>query len=116
MDPLTMGILGGLLGLGKGIGGSAQTARDYKLSAETARYSPWTGLKPAQVQDHSMISDILAGLGMGAKFGQQFQKPAGGMPDMGMLSTVGSDGSLNGGSSWAGLKTGTQNGMGYLPA
>ena len=70
MDPITFGIIGGLLGLGKGAGRNAQTHRDRVLNETTARYSPWTGMKPKEIQDGSMIGDILSGAGAGLMMGQ----------------------------------------------
>ncbi len=73
MDPVTLGILGGILGLGKGVGDTTQQDRDATLAAATARYSPWTGMKPQPVKKASVIGDILSGGLSGAAFGQALQ-------------------------------------------
>lgn len=45
---------------------------DRRLASETARYSPWTGLKPAPVERANLFSSALQGLGAGAGAAQAF--------------------------------------------
>ena len=58
--PLLLAIGGGL-GLGKHALEAGAAARDRKLQAETARYSPWTGLKPQKTQDPNIFGNLLQG-------------------------------------------------------
>ncbi len=70
MDPITLGIIGGLFGLGKGAGGNATASAQNRLRAETSRYSPWTNLKAGEFQTHNTLGDILGGATTGAMLGQ----------------------------------------------
>jgi len=46
---------------------------DRNLAAETARYSPWTGMAPGQIRrSGSMFGDVAQGALSGAMMGSQF--------------------------------------------
>lgn len=77
----TLGLLGGAaMGAGKAAAGQARANKLTDLSAETARYSPWTGMDPnkalaaAESQDTDMFGNILGGGLSGASFGQSVDK------------------------------------------
>lgn len=44
---------------------------DRKLAAETARYSPWTGMRPGQVKRANLGGTLIQGGATGALLGQQ---------------------------------------------
>lgn len=72
MDPLTIGLLGGAgLGLAKGLLVDQPAAdRQRKVSAVEARYSPWTGIKPEQIQEANPMGSAMQGGMTGAMVGQ----------------------------------------------
>lgn len=60
MDPLTLGLIFGGLGLGKSIGlDMPRERRDRKLAAETQRYSPWTHMTAPPIRDANPLGDVL---------------------------------------------------------
>jgi hypothetical protein len=61
MDPLTMGLIMGGIGLGKSILiDKPKEERQRKLAAETQRYSPWTGLKAGGIQEADPFGSALS--------------------------------------------------------
>lgn len=67
------------LGIGAGVGllknqlGQGQQKKERMLAAQTAAYSPWTGMKAQNpAPDTSAFNDALQGGMAGAQFGQQF--------------------------------------------
>lgn len=72
--PLTLGIIGAGVGLGKSaLWDQPQAARDRTLAAETQRYSPWTGLKAQPIKEADPIGQA-ATFGLnGAALGQNIQ-------------------------------------------
>jgi hypothetical protein len=51
-------------------------ARQRKLAAETARYSPWTGMQPQGVQEADPLGSALAFGGAGSQLGAAMQQQA----------------------------------------
>lgn len=74
MDPSTwMALGGGGAGLLKGFTVDAdKERRDRALAAETARYSPWTGMKVGPVKEASPFDALLQGAGSGFAQGQEY--------------------------------------------
>lgn len=69
--PLAIGaLIGAGLGLLKGKGDKEQERRDRALAAETARWSPWTGMQAQMPQNVSMAGEVLKGGATGAMMGQ----------------------------------------------
>lgn len=71
MDPFTMMLIGGGLGLAKSeLIDRPKEARQRKLAAETQRYSPWTGLRANAIQEADPFASALkygtTGASMGA--------------------------------------------------
>lgn len=76
MDPLTLALLGGGLGLGllKGNEAKRQEHKDRILAAQTQRYSPWTKMQAQPVQRApGMLSSGLEGGLSGMAIGQSVQ-------------------------------------------
>jgi hypothetical protein len=76
MDPM---LLGGLIGAGTGLAkwglvDRPREERQRKLAAETARLSPWTGLKPSAVQESDLLGNLMQGGSTGAGMGQNYQR------------------------------------------
>lgn len=46
MDPVTLALVGGSLGLLQGFGKQKEAERQRKLQGIIAQYSPWTGMSP----------------------------------------------------------------------
>lgn len=71
MDPLTLALLGGGLGIIQGREKQQQEQKDRELAAQTQKYSPWTHLQaqPVQRAPSLLNSGLQGGLG-GASFGQ----------------------------------------------
>lgn len=63
-------LAGGALGLYKGMLDQQREGKDRQIAATTARYSPWTGMKPQEVQRASMMGDVMQGGATGAALGQ----------------------------------------------
>jgi len=72
MEPLTIALIGGGLGLGKGLMDKEAEDRQRKLAAITARWSPWTGMAPQMPKDANMLGSVLEGALAGAMLGKQF--------------------------------------------
>lgn len=69
--PLTIGLIGGGLGLVKGLTlDRAKEDRQRKLAAETSRYSPWTGLAPGAIQEADPLGGAMQFGVTGASLGQ----------------------------------------------
>lgn len=72
MEPMTMMALLGALGLGKSeLIDRPREQRQRKLAAQTALYSPWTGMSPDKVQEADPFGSTLQGVTAGAMYGQQ---------------------------------------------
>ena len=72
--PLIIG--GGMAGLGliKGLTlDKSKADRQRKLAAETARYSPWTGMAPSAVEEADPFGSAMQGGVSGAMLGQGVQ-------------------------------------------
>jgi len=83
MEPMTIGLLAGAgAGLLKGLHERKQEARDRALAAETARWSPWTGMQPKMPQRTDVMGNVISGGTTGLLLGQNYGKslPA---PNMG---------------------------------
>jgi hypothetical protein len=77
MDPLTLGLLGGGMGLLKSeLVDRPQADRQRKLAATTAALSPWTGMTPEMPQEANAFGSVMQGGLAGAQLGQSLQKPA----------------------------------------
>lgn len=61
---------GAALGALKGLKDQQQAERERKLAAQTAQWSPWTGMAPQKVTEANMLGDIAQGVGGGASLGQ----------------------------------------------
>lgn len=62
MDPITLGLLlGGGLGLTKGVLDGEKERKDRKQQAETARWAPWTGMQPTAVKRADPIGSTMQG-------------------------------------------------------
>lgn len=71
MDPITIGlILGGLLGGGKAAVGMSNESKDRELTATKWRTSPWTGIKPGEVERANPIGDVASGAAIGGMWGK----------------------------------------------
>lgn len=74
MGPL---LLGGLIGGGAGLlshfGKKSQADKERQYQAQTAKWSPWTGLQSHYVQDPSFVGDVLGGAASGLSFGAMNQ-------------------------------------------
>lgn len=69
--PLLAGALGGLaLGGVKSLLGADKEKRDRALAADTQRYSPWTGMQAAPVEENDVVGNLVSGGVAGAQFGQ----------------------------------------------
>lgn len=63
-------LAGAGLGLLKGSKDEAAANRDRMLQSVTARYSPWTGMKPTAVKEGDAFGAASQGALAGAQFGQ----------------------------------------------
>lgn len=71
MDPITLAALGGAgLGIGKGILDQNRERKDRQIAAQTARWSPWTGMAAQPVQRADLLGSTIQGGLQGASFGQ----------------------------------------------
>lgn len=75
--------MAGSLGIGAGIGllkglliDGPAAERQRKLQAATARFSPWTGLKPEPVKEADTVGDVLQGGTQAAMLQQSMQNAA----------------------------------------
>lgn len=74
---MSAGLWGALAGAGLGAlqygDKKRQQEHNRMVAAETARYSPWTGMRPQPVgDDPSLLGTLGQGALSGASFGQQF--------------------------------------------
>lgn len=70
MDPFTMALIGGSVGLGKGLLiDQPKEARQRELAAQTALYSPWTGMQPGPIQEADPFGSALQGATAGMMLG-----------------------------------------------
>lgn len=77
MDPITMGLLFAGLGVGKSeLVDRPKEERQRKLAAEQTRWSPWTGIKPQEVQEADPIGSGMQFGMTGAAMGQGMQNQA----------------------------------------
>lgn len=75
MNPLLIGALAGAgLGFLKGTSAKKQEARDRALAAETARWSPWTGMQPTMPQRTDVMGDVISAGTTGMLLGQNYGK------------------------------------------
>ncbi len=74
MVPLIAAILGAFTGAAKNIGETNKSNRQIELASKTARYSPWTGLKPREVESPDAIGNIAGGAASGMALGQNIQQ------------------------------------------
>lgn len=66
MDPITLGLIFGGVGAGKSLlFDSAKEKRQRKLAAETARMSPWTGIKDGPMYNIEEADPIGEGMAFG---------------------------------------------------
>jgi len=72
MEPLTIALIGGGLGLGKGLMDQEAADKQRKMAAVTARWSPWTGMSPQMPKEANMVGSTLEGALAGAMLGKQF--------------------------------------------
>lgn len=71
MDPVTIGILAGAgMGLVKGMSDKDRERKDRRVAAETAMWSPWTGMQPDKVQSADVMGSTMQGGLAGASVGQ----------------------------------------------
>lgn len=73
MDPVTIGLVGAGLGVGKGLLDQQKEKRDRELQAQIAMWSPWTGMAPQQVQEADVLGSAMQGGMSGAALGQNMQ-------------------------------------------
>jgi hypothetical protein len=79
MDPLTLGLIGGGIGLLKGQGDEARAKQQNLLNAQLMRYSPWTHMAPSMAQTHGDPTGQALQYGVtGAMLGQSINKADGG--------------------------------------
>lgn len=79
MDPLTLALIGGGAGLLKSeLLDRPKEERQRKQAAITARWSPWTGMAPGQIQEADPFGSALQGGLTGAMIGQNIDVTGGG--------------------------------------
>lgn len=77
MDPLTLALIGGGVGLLKSeLIDRPREKRQRQANAEIARWAPWTGMTPGAVREADPFGSVLQGGLTGAMFSQQFPKEA----------------------------------------
>lgn len=74
MDPITMAVIGGGIGLGKGILDQQREAKDRQMAAEIARWSPWTGMQTPMPKRADVLGSTMQGAMGGAMMGQNIAK------------------------------------------
>lgn len=77
MDPFTLMLIGGGTGILKNLDAKGQAADQREIESTKTRFSPWTGMKGQNVQEPSMLNDVMQGLMTGAVMGQMFGKAPG---------------------------------------
>lgn len=74
MDPLTMAMIGGGVGLLKGeLVDRPREQRERNYQSVVARYSPWTGMQPTPPKEADPFGSALQGGMTGAMLGQSMQ-------------------------------------------
>lgn len=77
MNPMLIGgLLGGGLGLLKHGDDKRAAKADRKVQAAKARFSPWTGMTPTDVQQPSLFGNLLSGGTAGLMMGQAVDNQA----------------------------------------
>jgi hypothetical protein len=77
MDPLTLALIGGGLGLLKSGQDEAAAKKQNLLNAQIMRYSPWTHMTPSAQQGHGdQLGNVMQGAFTGAALGQSMGKDA----------------------------------------
>lgn len=74
MDPLSMLLLGAGTGGLKFLSGKLGADKKRAYEAQTARWSPWTGMKSEYVGGPSLIDNIVQGAGTGFQLGQNIKE------------------------------------------
>lgn len=75
MDPVTMMAVMAAVGAAKSeLIDAPRAERQRKLAAQTALYSPWTGMTPDKVQEADPFGSTLQGATAGAMYGQAQQQ------------------------------------------
>ncbi len=75
MGPAGLGLIGAGVGALKSeLFDKGKEARQRELAAQTALYSPWTGMQPQAVQEADTLGAALQGGLAGAQFGQAAEK------------------------------------------
>ncbi len=110
-------LIGALVGAGLGaakhfVSDKPNEEADRRLAAETARYSPWTGMRPGQIKRANLIGSVMQGGGAGALVGSGIGGAAtGATPEAGAVSqgpfTWGLLGRANGYNNWEDLTSNT---------
>ena len=70
MDPITLAMIGGGLGVGKYFMDKDKEGKQRALAAETARWSPWTGMQAQMPQQADLAGPVMQGALTGAMMGQ----------------------------------------------
>jgi hypothetical protein len=70
MDPMTLALIGGGLGVGKYFLDKEKEDKQRALAAETARWSPWTGMQAQMPQQADLAGPVMQGALTGAMMGQ----------------------------------------------
>jgi hypothetical protein len=122
-------LAGGLIGLGAGglkylFSDLPREHRERALAAATARYSPWTGLKPEAPKEADLMGNAIQFGSTGAAMGQNYESFENAQKESKLrqdwLSGHASPGARNpyaGGSPWAGVKSdGPVGSYGAVPA
>ncbi len=74
MDPLTMALISGGIGLAKSeFIDKPNETKDRIMAATTARYSPWTKMQPQDVQRTNPLGEAMAWGAQGAALGQNME-------------------------------------------
>lgn len=75
MDPLTLALIGGGIGLAKSeFFDRPQAERDRNVAAETTRWSPWTRMQAQPVQEANALGSMSQGALTAAALGQGLSK------------------------------------------
>ena len=67
--PLAMAAGGAAMGAMKNQGDEQIEAEDRRMAAETARYSPWTGMQPGQIRQANLQNNVMQGAMAGGMMG-----------------------------------------------
>jgi hypothetical protein len=71
--PIVLAAISGGLGFAKGLADKEREGRQRRLAGETARMSPWTGMKPNEVHEADILGTTAQGALTGASMGQNIQ-------------------------------------------